>query len=92
MELFNLIKSAILWAIKGFVDLIIALARPVLEPIVGEIPSFDFDFSFIDSGFFGFLNSFFPIDYFLGFLFAYLVLACVVYTVNWILGLVPHVS
>lgn len=92
MDFFSIIENAVVWAGQKIINLLIALSTPVLSPVNKYIPDFNFNFDFINSGFLGFVDNFFPLAYFFSFLVLFLALASTIYIVNWVLGLIPSVS
>ena len=87
--LFDLIKSAILWAFRALADLMILIVSPITDPLKDVIPGFEFDTSFADSSWVAFVDLWFPVEYALMGFGVFVFGACVIYTVNWLLGLIP---
>ena len=88
--MFLLVKNAILWAWTWICEAIHSLTAPLVQSL--NVPSFDFDFSFITSSMWGMINEWVPVTYVFVLTGIYVGLAVSVYTVNWILGLIPTVS
>lgn len=89
MGLFDLIKSAILWAFRALGDLFALIVSPIINKLKDVIPGFEFDTSFADSSWVSFVDLWFPVDFAVTCFGGFVVGACVVYTVNWLLGLIP---
>lgn len=78
------------WIIEKILD-------PVFDGIVssisGLLPSMNIDFtSVISPEVYALLNDWFPCDYAITCFVAWVGIACVVWLLNWILGLIPTVS
>ena len=85
-------KSIYKWVVGFIIDYATSLL-PSSSSIDGSLPDSAFDFSSLLSGSgLSYLDLFFPVDYAISCFIAYVVIAVTVFTVNWILGLVPTVS
>lgn len=90
--LWEVIKNALGQFLKKLFDVIIEIFGPIIDALLDLVPDFGFDISFVSSSMLGILDLFFPINYCIDCVVVYLSVACVVYIINWILGLFPTIS
>lgn len=82
------IKQFFTWLVESIGSLFVS----AIDGLLGSVPGFDFSTSFVSAGFFGLLDQWFPVDYAVGCVTLWLVLAVSVYVINWVLGLFPTIS
>ena len=81
--------------LKTVINWLISMSSDYLPFSAGAsyLPDNFFDFrAVVDSSSYAYLLLWFPADYAISCFVAYCALACTVYLVNWILGMIPSVS
>lgn len=90
--IWKFVLRALQYLFKWILENIVYEIIPDLSTVSASLPDNIFDFTFVSPSTIAYLNEWVPVDYVVTCFVSYVLIASIVYLINWILGLIPTVS